>query len=246
MPLDRPPTSILKGSSLFLDFDGTLVELAPTPDSIEVGDEIRSLLTELNLALEGRLALLSGRSIADLRRYVHPATLALAGSHGLERLLASGEFHVAEAPTGLADAVREFRRLEALHPGVLVEEKPAGVALHFRNAPDAEALCHDAAQRVASTTGMTIQRGKMVVELKDSAGDKGRALESFMNEAPFQGTRPLFLGDDLTDEHAFAAARRMGGAGVLVGPERSTAATYRLGDVSDVRRWLQRACEEIE
>jgi len=91
-----------------------------------------------------------------------------------------------------------------------------------------------------------VQLGNMVVELKDSAGDKGQALAKFMAELPFEGTRPVFLGDDLTDEHAFAAARLMGGVGVLVGPERSTAATFRLEDVGDACRWLEQACGELE
>jgi trehalose 6-phosphate phosphatase len=246
MLLERPPTSILNGASLFLDFDGTLVELASTPDSIQVGDDVRSLLSKLQVTLGGRVALLSGRAVDDLRAHLQPLNLALAGSHGLERLLSTGEIDAAEPPPGLPGAVREFRRIEALHPGVLVEEKPAGVALHYRNAPEAEAVCHDAAQRLAGTTGMSVQIGKMVVELKGAAGDKGHGLKRFMSEPPFEGTRPIFLGDDLTDEHAFATARLLGGAGILVGPERPTAATFRLEDVSDVWEWLERACEELE
>jgi trehalose 6-phosphate phosphatase len=246
MPLERPPTFILEGSSLFLDFDGTLVELASTPDEVQVGDEIRSLLERLRIALGGRLALLSGRAIEDLRGHLHPLDLALAGSHGLERLLSTGQIDAAKPPAGLPAAVQEFRRIEALHPGVLVEEKPVGVALHYRNAPEAEAICHDAAQRMAGSTGMSVQIGKMVVELKGAPGDKGHGLKRFMNELPFKGTRPVFVGDDLTDEHAFATARLLGGAGILVGPDRPTAATFRLEDVSDVISWLQRACEELE
>jgi trehalose 6-phosphate phosphatase len=133
-----------------------------------------------------------------------------------------------------------------MHPGLLVEEKPVGVALHYRNAPEAEAICHDAAQRLARSTGMSVQIGKMVVELKGAPGDKGQGLMRFMNEPPFKGTRPVVFGDDLTDEHAFATARVLGGAGVLVGAERPTAATYRLEDVSDLISWLQRACEGLE
>jgi trehalose 6-phosphate phosphatase len=246
MPLARPPKSILRESSLFLDFDGTLVELAPTPDAIQVGDEVQSLLNGLSLALGGRLALLSGRSIADLRGRIDASRLTLSGGHGLERLLPTGDLELAYPPPGLGDAIREFRRLQDAHDGLLVEEKPAGVALHYRNAPEARDLCHDAAQRLAASTGMNVQLGKMVVELKATASDKGQALERFMGEKPFAGTRPIFVGDDLTDEHAFAAALRMGGAGVLAGPERPTSAIYRLENVSDVRRWLRDAAEELE
>ena len=246
MPLERPPTSILQDASLFLDFDGTLIELAPTPGGIEVGDEVRALLTRLQQKMDGRVALLSGRAVADLRQHVHPVNLAIGGSHGLERMLANGQVEATDPPAGLPAAIREFRRVGAQHPGVLVEEKPAGVALHYRNAPNAEGICHRTAQRVAGMTGLQVQLGNMVVELKDSAGDKGQALAKFMAEPPFEGTRPVFLGDDLTDEHAFAAARLMGGVGVLVGPERSTAATFRLEDVGDACRWLEQACGELE
>lgn len=246
MSLDRPPKSLLRGSSLFLDFDGTLVELASTPDAIEVDDEVKSLLRDLNVALAGRLAILSGRAVSDLRGHVHPVSLALGGSHGLERLLSSGGFDAAPPPPGLSSAVEEFRRIEAMYPGTLVEVKPAGVALHYRNDPEAEGVCLQTAQRMADLTGMSVQLGKMVVELRSPAGDKGRALEQFMNEPPFKGSRPVFVGDDLTDEHAFAAARLMGGAGVLVGAERPTAATYRLNDVADVRRWLHQAREVVQ
>jgi trehalose 6-phosphate phosphatase len=246
MPLERPPTSILQSSSLFLDFDGTLVDLASTPDEVQVRDEVRSLLERLRIALGGRIALLSGRAIEDLRRLLHPLEFALAGSHGLERLLSTGQIDAATPPPALPAAIQEFRRIEALHPGVLVEEKPVGVALHYRKAPEAEAICHDAAQRLAGSTGMSVQIGKMVVELKGAPGDKGQGLKRFMNEPPFKGTRPVFLGDDLTDEHAFATARLLGGVGILVGPKRPTAASYRLEDVSDVISWLQRGCEELE
>ena len=245
MPLDRPPLTLLQGSSLFLDFDGTLVELAPTPDTVRVDDRVLRLLADLQVALDGRLALLSGRAVSVLQAYVQPLELALAGSHGLERLLTDGGIQSAEPPESLPSAILEFRRVEARHPGVLVEEKPAGVALHYRNAPEAESLCQEVAQRVAATTGMAVQPGKMVVELKDSAADKGRALAQFMSEPPFAGTKPVFIGDDLTDEHAFAASRLAGGTGVLVGPERATAAACRLDDVHDVWRWLEQACEEL-
>lgn len=246
MPLDRPPTSLLRDSSLFLDFDGTLVDLAPTPDAIVVGDDLRPLLARLQAALQGRIALVSGRAVADVRDRIHPLNLAIGGSHGLEHMRSTGHVDAASAPAGLAQAIAEFRRIEAAHEGVLVEEKPAGVALHYRTAPDAEAICLGVAERMAGVTGLGIQLGKMVVELKDPRGDKGEALKRFMAEQPFAGTSPVFVGDDLTDEHAFAAASDLGGAGVLVGAERPTSAVYRLDDVTDVLRWLSQAAEELQ
>lgn len=246
MQLESPPTTILSNGSLFLDFDGTLVELAPTPDAIVVPDELLSLLARLQLALGGRAALLSGRALSDIQSRLRPVDLIIGGSHGAERRLAGGELRTAAPAEGLEHAVAEFKRVEAEHPGVVVERKPTGVALHFRAAPDAGAECVEAAERMAAVTGMRVQPGKMVVELKHPEADKGRALERFMEEPPFAGTAPICLGDDLTDEHAFASARRFGGAGILVGPPRATAAMYRLDDVAAVHRWLERACEELE
>ncbi|HET8750337.1 MAG TPA: trehalose-phosphatase [Sphingomicrobium sp.] len=246
MQLESPATTILRNASLFLDFDGTLVELAPTPDSVAVPDELLSLLARLQLALGGRVALLSGRALADIQSRVQPVSLVIGGSHGAERRLADGELYAAPPTDGLEDAVAEFKRVEAANPGVVVERKPTGVALHYRAAPGAGAECVEVAERMAAVANMSVQLGKMVVELRHPEADKGRALERFMEEPPFAGTVPICLGDDLTDEHAFASARRLGGAGILVGPPRSTAATYRLDDVAAARRWLERACDELE
>ncbi len=245
MRLNEPPTALLKGASLFLDFDGTLVELAPSPEAVKVENELRSLLTRLQSVLEGRLVLLSGRAVADVRGHLHPVTVAVGGSHGLELAAAEGEVVAAERPAGLTAAIEEFRKLATQYPGILVEEKPLSVALHYRGAPQAELVCHAAAERAAMECGMTLQFGKMLVELKPATGDKGSALRHFMMQPPFAGTTPVFLGDDLTDEHGFEAARELGGAGVLVGPKRATAATYRLADVAAVRAWLQAASEAL-
>lgn len=243
MKLTQPPATLLENASLFLDFDGTLVELAPSPDAVQVETELRNLLSRLKERLEGRVALLSGRAVVDIRDHLHPLVLAVSGSHGLEHGAVEGDVIAEERPVGLDKTIEAFRKLEVLYPGVLVEEKPVSVALHYRGAPDAEFVCHAAAERAASETGMTLQLGKMLVELKPARGDKGSALLHFMDELPFAGTRPIFIGDDLTDEHGFAAARQLGGAGVLVGPERSTAAIYRLEGVGAVRTWLQTASE---
>jgi trehalose 6-phosphate phosphatase len=243
MRLNEPPAALLRDASLFLDFDGTLVELAPSPDAVRVEDDLRDLLTRLQAKLDGRLALLSGRAVADVRGHLHPVTLAMSGSHGLELAPVEGDIIAGERPAGLAQAIEEFRKLESRYPGVLVEEKPMSVALHFRSAPHAEPVCHAAAEQAARDTGMTLQLGKMLVELKPATGHKGSALLQFMAQPPFAGTTPVFVGDDLTDEHGFDAARELGGAGVLVGPERSTAAMYRLENVGAVRNWLQTASE---
>lgn len=245
MQLIEPPASLLNGASLFLDFDGTLVELASEPGAVEVGEDLLALLVTLIDKLEGRVALLSGRAADDVSRLVRRLELPIGGSHGLERLSPRGMRSSPPRPAGLDEVVAALRALEVDFPGVQIEEKPAGVAVHYRRAPHAEAACHEAAEHCAMAIGMSLQHGKMVVELKLVGADKGSALRSFMAEAPFAGTRPVFIGDDLTDEHGFVAVREFNGEGVLVGPRRPTAAIYGLEDVTAVRSWLEAALEAL-
>lgn len=241
MHLIEPPPTLLPGSSLFLDFDGTVVELTSEPDAVVVDQDLLNLLAGLQERLDGRIALLSGRSASDVRGRIHPVQLTIGGSHGLEQMSPADDYDPPRPPAGLDRVIHSLRQLEQNHPGVLIEEKPASVAIHYRLAPLAEAVCQQAAEQASAAIGMRLQQGKMVVELLPAGVDKGRALQRFMSGQPFAGTRPLFIGDDLTDEHGFVAAREFGGAGVLVGPDRPTAATYRLQDVSAVRQWLKMA-----
>jgi trehalose 6-phosphate phosphatase len=241
MTLSKPPLSLLDGAALFLDFDGTLVELAETPDAIQVSPTLGALLRHLSKRLNGRIALVSGRAIADLERHLECSGLAVSGSHGLELRLRDGS----NVPLGVRYDLSEAReRVEALAaetPGLLVEHKPFGVALHYRQAPEAEARVVDLLSLFAGRTGLALQQGKMVAELRPPGADKGDAVRAFMAEPDFLGARPLFVGDDLTDEDAFQAAAELGGAGILVGPARETAAQWRLDDVAAVSAWLSEA-----
>jgi trehalose 6-phosphate phosphatase len=245
MTLAPPPTSILKEGSLFLDFDGTLVTFADRPDAVRMEPSLIEVLAHLHTLLDGRLAILTGRSIADVREFLAPLNLAVAGSHGLERADAKTTIESTPPSEQLNQAIEHLRDFAADRPGILVEEKPMSVALHYRAAPGAEEECFEAAQRTAVSTGFTIQPGNMVLELKPACSDKGTALEQFMDEAPFRGSRPVFLGDDLTDEHGFLAARRLGGVGVLVGEYRETAAGFLLENVGAVHDWLRAASEDF-
>ena len=236
--LPTPPAALLDGAALFLDFDGTLIELADTPDSITVAPHLPRLLERLRERLGGRLALVSGRSIADLERYVPLPGIPFSGSHGLELRLGDGSHAPLHAPRGLDEVREQVRRFADVRGGLLVEDKPAGVALHFRLAPEAAKAAGDFMERLARDSGLVVQRGNMVVELRPPGADKGDAVRALMREDPFAGARPVFVGDDLTDEHAFAALAEMGGAGVLVGPMRETAALYRLPSVAGVAEWL--------
>lgn len=237
--LPPPPATLLAGAALFLDFDGTLVELAETPDGIHVPDHLGPLLRRLSERLEGRIALISGRAIADLEGHVGAHGIATSGSHGLEVKLADGTRLPLSAPLGMAEALTEIAAVVRENPGLLVERKPASIAVHYRQASDQEGRVAALLDRLAHQHGFTVQAGKMVRELRPVGADKGDALRAFMTEPPFAGARPVFVGDDLTDEHAFAAAGALGGAGVLVGVNRPSAARYRLDGVAAVARWLE-------
>jgi trehalose 6-phosphate phosphatase len=233
-----PPPPRLEGAALFLDFDGTLVELADSPEAIRVPGELHSLLGRLSRVLGGRLAVISGRSIADLDRHLGGAGLAMSGSHGLEMRFAGGAEVPLAPPPGLEAARHAMQRFAEADPGLLVEEKPASVALHYRLAPAWAGEAGEFLSDLARRTGLSLQPGKMVIELRPPGADKGDALRKLMKEPPFAGARPWFVGDDLTDEDAFAAAAELGGAGVLVGPARDTAAQWRLDGVAAVAAWL--------
>lgn len=236
--LPPPPHSLLDGAALFLDFDGTLVELAETPDAILVSPGLAPMLARLRARLEGRLAIVSGRALADLKRHVPLHDIAFSGSHGLELQLADGTKLPLSAPLGLDHVHEAVARFAAVTEGLVAEEKPAGIALHYRLAPQHEAVVLAFMASLAEAHDFLLQRGKMVAELRAKGAHKGDALNAFMTEPEFVDASPVFVGDDLTDEHAFAAAAALGGAGVLVGPARATAAAYRLDSVAAVARWL--------
>jgi trehalose 6-phosphate phosphatase len=236
--LPTPPAALLDGAALFLDFDGTLTDLAETPDAIEVSPHLPRLLERLRDRLDGRLALVSGRSVADLQRHVTVEGIPFSGSHGLELRLADGTVAPLDPPRGLADVRSRVRLFAGERSGLLVEDKPAGVALHFRQAPEAAREAADFIADLARESDLVVQHGNMVVELRPRGADKGDAVRALMKDSPFAGARPIFVGDDLTDEHAFAAVADMGGAGVLVGEPRDTAALYRLPSVAGVAEWL--------
>lgn len=245
MRLAEPPIIHWKEASLFLDFDGTLVELASRPDGVEVEPALLDLLHLLQNKLEGRVALLSGRPVEDVGDLLKPLQLPIGGSHGLECSFPDRAQTPLPRPAGLEQVIANLKAIAVDYPGVHIEEKPAGVAVHYRLAPQAAVVCQQEAERAAVAIGMALQNGKMVVELKPVGADKGTAIHAFMSERPFAGTRPIFIGDDLTDEHGFVAAQELGGVGILVGRQRATSACYRLKDVRAVRAWLRAACEEI-
>jgi trehalose 6-phosphate phosphatase len=238
-----PPIDLLRRASLFLDFDGTLVELAARPDSILVDDRVRGVVRSLEAALNGRLAIVSGRSVSEIRGFLGDTALAISGSHGVELHWADGRRREVGQPAWLPAMIARMEAFGRSQPGVLVEVKPFGVALHYREAPAAEDACNRFAESLASDD-VHIQKGKMMVELR-VAGDKGDAVRTFMADPAMAGTVPIFFGDDLTDEPAFAAAAGLGGAGVLIGAPRESAARYRLDGVPATLAWLEAAAAAL-
>lgn len=236
--LAPPPERLLQDASLFLDFDGTLVELAERPDSVVPSPRLHSLLARLRDALHGRLAIVSGRSVATLRAQFGLDAFLLAGSHGLEQARPGQPPSAPARPSSLPRVARALEHFAATRPGLLVEEKTLGVGLHFRQAPQYEAECLAICAALASETGLFLQQGKMLFELRPGQGGKGQAVTRFLSETELGARRPVFIGDDVTDEDGFAAVAQHGGAGILVGPQRATAAHYRLEGVAEVHRWL--------
>ena len=235
--LPKPPVAP-KRPALFLDLDGVLAPLAPTPDAVGPDARRTAVLKQLNNRLQGRVAIVSGRTLNEIDRISDGAARAAAGVHGLQRRRGDGTFANQAPDPAVRMAVAAFDAFAAERPGVLVEDKELSAGLHYRQAPGVSAEALALATTLAQETGLALQPGSMVLELKTPGADKGVALTAFMAEAPFQGATPIMVGDDLTDEHGFEAAEALGGFGVLVGPERPTAARYLLDDVAAVLDWL--------
>jgi trehalose 6-phosphate phosphatase len=236
--LPTPPV-VADGIALFLDMDGVLAPMAPTPDAVVPTARRTAALKAVETRLSGRVAIVSGRTIAEIDRISDHALVSGSGVHGLERRLKDGSIQRKAADAGVAEAMEAFEVFAAARPGVIVEDKGVSVGLHYRQAPNEARAAKALATELQSETGLTLQPGHMVLELKTPGADKGTAVAAFMQESPFKGAVPVMLGDDLTDEYGFEAAAALGGYGVLVGPERETAARYRLDDVDAVLTWLE-------
>lgn len=224
--------------ALFLDFDGTLVDIAREPGLVEVPPVLLARLRELSASLAGALALVSGRPVADLDTHLHPLRLAAAGEHGAELRFVPGAAvtHHSRLPEEVA-AVAQALADEC--PGVLVELKTASTSVHFRKAPEWEATVVERMREVAQAwPAYELLHGKMVVEFKPAAVNKGLAIRELAGRAPFAGRRPVFVGDDTTDEAGFAVVNELDGISVRVGVHQDTAAQFHLPDVAAVHAWL--------
>ena len=226
--------------ALFLDFDGTLVDLAAQPEAVVVPSGLVDTLAALDKYLGGAIAMISGRPIDQVDAFLHPLRLPVAGVHGTERRGGNGA--VTLMSTHPLEHVEEVAfALAARHPQLRVENKRGSVALHYRQAPELEPLCLQAMQgAVEESPGLTLLRGKMVVEAKPGGASKGQAIEAFLKEPPFAGRMPVFIGDDTTDEPGFSTVQQLGGQGVKVG-EGPTVASHRLDSPAMLRDQLQQA-----
>ncbi|MEZ0169284.1 trehalose-phosphatase [Microvirga sp. TS319] len=226
--------------ALFLDFDGTLVDIVDRPEAVVVDPALPGTLLRLQERLGGALAIVSGRPIAFLDRHFQPRRFDMAGLHGLEQRIA-GELHLCE-PDEHPQLRRMIGRLTdvvAGKTGVLIEDKGCSVAIHWRLAPQekefALATAHAAVEALGSE--YRLQYGKAVAEILPSAAGKGKVIEHFLHEAPYRGRRPIFIGDDLTDENGFKTVNARGGLSIRIG-SGDTLAKVRLGTPADLRHCL--------
>ncbi len=241
-PIARPDWA------LFLDVDGTLVEIAAAPDAVRVPPELVALLGRLERGLGGALALVSGRTIETLDALFSPLRLAAAGNHGLERRPSGGRLFRPAMSSAIAPVRAAMAAYAGAHDGVVLEDKHLSVALHFRAAPGAGGGAQALAEGLAADSdgGLFVQHGKMMVELRPPDGDKGSAIAEFMGEAPFAGRLPVFVGDDVTDEPGFIAVNAMGGHSIRVGANGRSSARHVLNDVSSLRSWLKSAAAAMD
>jgi len=239
-----PPHAADRHWAWFLDVDGTLLEIEAYPDLVTADARLLRLLQDLRSNYDGALALISGRSLDQLDRIFGALRLAAAASHGLQQRLADGTVlnKASEVPSG---SLRRITELADRHPGLVVEQKPFSVGLHYRARPDLEATVLEAMEKIHSEldNGVRLMHGKMVVEILPAGANKGSAIRSFMQTRPFRGRLPVFVGDDVTDEYGFAVVNELGGLSIRVGSAAGSAAKWQLRNVADLRAWLRAAAD---
>lgn len=234
------------GMALFLDFDGTLAELAARPEDVAVPSALIATLRRIQTDLDGALAVVSGRPVAEIDGFLAPLHLPAAGLHGLEHRETLGA-RVQRAEEGAEIRLLKQRTRDSglLERGIYFEDKGPTLALHYRSHPDLEQeLAAFVEEALQDLPGLHRVNGKMVIEAKPDASDKGVALRHFMGQMPFAGRTPVFIGDDVTDEDGIAAAQALGGFGIKVG-EGDSCARYRLSGVAAVHAWLDRASLKV-
>ncbi|MBS0365639.1 MAG: trehalose-phosphatase [Proteobacteria bacterium] len=247
LPFELPATCALPGldpsaCAFLLDVDGTLLPFAPRPEQVRVDLPLLLLLARLYRHCAGALALVSGRSIADLDSLFAPLHLPASGLHGAELRGADG-VHTGrhdEERASLRAAKPLLLQFSSQHPGVWLEDKRVALALHYRQVPHLAGLAAAVAGQLAARAAgrLVVRTGPMVLELGAVDTDKGDGVRDLMGAPPFRGRRPVYLGDDLLDEPAFVRVNSTGGLSVIVGSARASAACLRLADIAAARTWL--------
>lgn len=236
------PTLSARRSALFLDFDGTLAELASRPDAVQVPDDLPPLLDALHQRLDGALAIVTGRARDDLQRWLPARRWPGAFEHGAVRVAGDGQLRLADVPDlhSLLGLAQDF---VSRHHGLVLERKQTSLSLHYRLNPALGPACAALLeQAVGGRSDLQIMHGKAVVEVKSAQVGKGRAIAAFMAEAPFAGRQPCFAGDDVTDEDGFAAVQALHGETIKVG-DGPTRAQHRCANPQALRAWLRHALE---
>jgi trehalose 6-phosphate phosphatase len=239
LPVPRPHTlPPIARAALLLDLDGTLLDIAPTPDAVELPPGLIASLRALRDRLDGALAVISGRPVEQIEALLPDTVQAIAGEHGGAIRHTPGEaLERFDLPTPPEAWFAAGARIVAAHPGALLERKVHGFVLHYRAAPAlGPALGEALAALVEGSDRFVMVPARKAWELRPRGADKGMAVDALMRRPPFAGRVPVFIGDDVTDEDGMAAARRLGGVGLRVADAFGTAA--------GVRAWLQAAAVE--
>ena len=242
--MPRAPDSLdTREVALFLDVDGTLLEIREKPADVVADDDLIDMLKACSARLDGAMSLVSGRPIADVDRIFSPAVFPVAGAHGAELRFGGGRRETVANEPLPAEIVVSLDEFAAENDGLLLERKPSGVSLHYRRAPELEGECRARIDALMPKLGDAFRliAGKMVLEIAPAAHSKGAAIETFLKQEPFAGRMPVFLGDDVTDEDGFHAVNAARGVSIRVGEPQDSAAAYRLPDVAAVRPWLRSA-----
>lgn len=240
---ETPPRLDPERHALFLDFDGTLVDFAPTPDAIVLRPGTVEKLDRLSRQLGGAMALISGRRVADLDAFLAPLAPPASGLHGLQ--IRSADMELKARPPSRQIAESRRRLAAEIGPGdrLRLEDKGGALVLHFREHPDqADRAKSLARQAIAGLEELHVVEGHAIAEIRARGVDKAEALLELMRSQPFSGRLPVYVGDDSTDEDGFRAAQQSGGFGIKVGAGE-TEATYRVADISAVHDWLAAAIQ---
>lgn len=223
--------------ALFFDIDGTLIDIAPTPDAVVVPAALREHLATLQRSL-GAIALVSGRPLGAIDRLFAPLILPASGQHGAERRIGHERIALPPLPA-LRALVTHLQQFAAAHPGILIEDKGNSVAVHYRAVPamadDVRAMAN---RLVGDSPDLEALPARMAVDIKPRGASKGEAVAWFMARPPFSGRVPLFVGDDITDETGFVAVNERGGYSVRVGDREGSAARWSLKSSANVREWV--------